>query len=394
MPFAVTGCLDDMRSGEIDNIYSEIEVQITLPVLPDGVVASVENLEVVVSNASKTRAITYTARTDAAGVARLTVEKGIYDVKCQSEVTVDGNKSMLLGVKDKLDVTKNADTEVKMILAFHVGELIIKEAYFSGCKNNAGSNYSADQYVIIYNNSDKVQYLDEMGLATSQDLTGLTAASAWKPVFDLGLVPLYQFTFSFPTDDTGMRFPLQPGEQAVVCINAIDHTGVASESVNLAKEGYFALYYEGFKTQSIPNSEAGVITMDLINASGSINFYTMMTTAPAFVLYKIDGMTPQAYKATTGAIRPKPGTTTPECLVIDKRWILDGIEFGLATTKFARLPIEVNGGPGGIPTDNTTLGSGNAWRRKVKGVIDGRTIYVDTNNTKEDFEVVTPSLKE
>lgn len=390
---AATGCLEDMRKDETGNVYSQIEIRL---VLPEGVDVPLENIEIVAANASKTRSIVYTTTTDAQGVAQLVVEKGIYDLKAQFTAMIDDEEKLLMGSNSNMDAMGDVDTEVKLILAYHVGELIIKEAYICGCKDNNNSNYSMkDQYVIIYNNSDEVQYLDNMGLATVQDMNTLTtAASGWQPVFDEGKVALYQYVFCFPTNETGDRFPLQPGEQAVVSTNAIDHRTIASASVDLGKEGYFALYYPGFGSQTPPDSERGVITMDLVYATGTLPMYSISTTTPAFVLYRIEGMTPLEYKDQPGSLRKKPGASaTTEYLVIDKRWILDGIEFGNAnTTTHKRLPIEVNTD---IPKNNVTIGSGLSWHRKVKEVIDGRIIYQDTNNTADDFEQrEIPSLRE
>ncbi len=72
-------------------------------------------------------------------------------------------------------------------------------------------------------------------------------------------------------------------------------------------------------------------------------------------------------------------------------YIIDGADFvrseALATTK--RLPSFIDAGY--VFCSNSY--SSEAPRRKVKTTVNGRRILQDTNNTSNDFEIVTPTPK-
>ena len=76
--------------------------------------------------------------------------------------------------------------------------------------------------------------------------------------------------------------------------------------------------------------------------------------------------------------------------MIPKDWVIDGVECVVsASSANKRIPNNIDAGFTYIPTKNL----GNSVCRKIDEIIDGRIIYVDTNNSSEDFEVVPNTFK-
>lgn len=76
--------------------------------------------------------------------------------------------------------------------------------------------------------------------------------------------------------------------------------------------------------------------------------------------------------------------------MISKDWVIDGVECVVsASNAKKRIHNNIDAGFTYIPTKNL----GNSVHRKVDEIVDGRIIYMDTNNSSEDFEVVPNTLK-
>ena len=76
--------------------------------------------------------------------------------------------------------------------------------------------------------------------------------------------------------------------------------------------------------------------------------------------------------------------------MIPKDWVIDGVECVVsASSANKRIPNNIDAGFTYIQTKNL----GNSVCRKIDEIIDGRIIYVDTNNSSEDFEVVPNTFK-
>jgi hypothetical protein len=69
---------------------------------------------------------------------------------------------------------------------------------------------------------------------------------------------------------------------------------------------------------------------------------------------------------------------------VPNEYILDAVEvtWDEAHAIYKRFPIELDAGYTYVAAGSKT---GLCVRRKVKEVVDGRTIYMDTNNSTEDF---------
>jgi hypothetical protein len=270
-------------------------------------------------------------------------------------------------------------------------QIIIKELYFGGCKNlSTSKSYTKDNYVILYNNSDEIAYLDSLcigvaypwnapGAGKTPDFINLETGELMPGAPNSGMGWMFE--------GSGKDLPLLPGEQAVISLNAIDHTTVTANSVNLGKEGYFVMYDPILTPQqSTPN--AGVITLNGFWKTGPSKSYVISTTSPAMFIYTMGGRTPEEFVADTYTINPKtPNSVLSHCLFVEKQWVVDGVECFRSNNDTKRFIPEIDNGFISIPSS----GQGYSVHRKVDeeatAAANGRIVYQDTNNSSNDFYV-------
>lgn len=234
----------------------------------------------------------------------------------------------------------------------------------------------------IYNNSDEIAYLDSLCIGTVNPVTSTSPSNFTKPDGSLwDEIPLFMMAWQFP--GTGTDYPLQPGEETIIALNAINHVDIASQSVDLSKVG-FAFWDPLLTGASVP--APGVEPLKMIWRNSG-NAFTISLTGPAMVIFKIptsEAISAQAYAEDPGNIQQDPvkPSATMKFLMIHKDWVIDGVECVTSASKAnKRIPNNIDAGFTYIPTSYL----GNSVCRKVDEVVDGRTIYMDSNNSSEDF---------
>ena len=213
----------------------------------------------------------YMLLTDGNGIARLSLPNGLY------RINLSGRNSEYVynAAADKI-VLSGKDLTLTLSLAISKpGSIVIKEIYCGGCKKlPQEGNYQNDKYVILHNNDYKVQYLDGLCFGTlapyNSNVDNPWIASGNDGATTLpDFLPVIQAVWKFPGD--GDDFPLQPGEDAVICVNgAIDHTVQFPLSVNLNKPDYFVCY----NTTYFGNTSYHPAPGNLISESGQKDRYS------------------------------------------------------------------------------------------------------------------------
>lgn len=390
------GCLKDMKDGELLHGNKEVVVTIDLP----GELSALDKSGFRVTMRNTKIGNSYVTETDQRGEARIDAEYGNYSLIVSKAATVDG-VSKFLHATGELVLNKggNAVEIPKLeIKATARGTIILKEAYFHKTKTPEGSaNYGYDQYFTLCNNSDEVQYLDGVGVGFHTDFnSGKTAnfTKFWQtPSTELrDSVPVNAFGFIFP--GAGQEHPLQPGEEVVVALSAVEHTPEqTARPMDLTGENVWAMYIDRFASGTQQKAPAaGVKRLECYCELALGSMIVISITSPAIVVYRLPEDPYEYVKdaARTGVkggkVMFKPATykSTPS-IMVPKECILDGVEFRNNDTHVSRLCSDISLQPLFVSTASY---SGQSYIRRVDeeaSAIVGRTVYQDTNNSADDW---------
>lgn len=345
----------------------------------------------------------YVSQTDSLGTAVFNVPNGVYRVVMNGK----DEDSIFNGSADRVVVSGKA-VDIAIALAMSkAGSIIVKEIYCGGCKKlPQEGDYQSDQYIILHNNHYDVQYLDSLCLGTLSPYNS-TSTNPWVikdeqtgsltyPDF----LPIIQAVWKFPGD--GDDFPLQPGEDAVVCLRgAIDHAAQFPLSVNLDVPGYFVCYNPTYFSNTMYHPAPGANIseeryLDVVIKTGKANAYTLSLNSPTVVLFRAQGESIEDYVRKSDSVTPVPGSTVDNVVKIPFAWVKDAVEVfdGRSTTNMKRLPADLDAGY----VTQTDIFAGRSLMRKVDeeaSVASGYEVLVDTNNSSEDmFETEKQSLHE
>lgn len=377
--FLFSGCLKE------EKINTLVRVRVEMP--EDFQDIALEGINVKLFNAAS--GLSYNASCNAEGIAEFSIEYGFYEGVVQHRES-DGNAIHILnGRLGNIVVSAASDvTTMYRIPLSHaqLQKLIIKEIYYSGCKTADNKNYVRDSYLSVYNNSDETAYLDSVCIGFVQPMTSASKTNFLKEDGTLmDLLPVSMMAWQFP--GTGKDYPLEPGEEAVIAINAVNHHERHPQSVDLSGVK-FAFWNVNLSQQEPPAQ--GVVPMTQI-WKGSGTGYTFVVSGPAFIMFKIEGNAAD-YVADAKNLMQDPVTHRGLWnLMIPKEWVIDGIECVMSAAKaYKRLTDNVDAGFCYVPKQY----QGMSVHRKVESVVDGRTVYMDTNNSSEDMEVVRTTLWE
>ena len=335
----------------------------------------------------------YSALTDASGSFAMTLPDGIYRVNISGRSGSD----VFNGAADKV-VISGADLNLKLPLSYSkAGSIVIKEIYCGGCKKlPLEGDYQGDQYFILHNNDYNVQYLDSLCFGTLSP-NNATAANPWvskdpttgESIFP-DFLPIIQAVWQFPGD--GDDFPLQPGEDAVVCLRgAIDHSLQYPLSVNLNKPDYFVCYNLTYFWNTAYHPAPGdqisdERIIDVVIKTGQANAYTFSLSSPTLVLWKAKGMTIQEFVSIQENITPVPGSSIDNVVKIPYEWVYDAVEVfdARSANNTKRLAPSLDAGYV-LQTDVFLGHSLMRYVDKEASAASGYEVLTDTNNSLNDF---------
>ena len=340
----------------------------------------------------------YVSQTGADGTATFTLPNGLYRVTLSGR---DGS-DVFNASADKVVISGSDHTLALTLSISKAGSIVIKELYCGGCKKlPQEGDYQADQYIILHNNDYQVQYLDGICFGTLSPYNS-TGSNPWiseggeLPEF----LPLIQAVWQFPGD--GDDFPLQPGEDAVLCLRgAIDHAAQYPLSVNLNRPDYFvcynSTYFDNTKFHPAPgNLISQDRYLDVVIKTGKANAYTMSVSSPAVVIFRAEGITIKEYVLIPENMTPVPGNAVDNVVKVPYEWVLDAMEVfdGRSASNQKRLAASADAGY--VSLSDTFLG--HTLMRRVDEeatALAGYEILADTNNSLNDFyETEKQSLHE
>ena len=314
--------------------------------------------------------------------------QGNYSVTVSGKTT-DGKKSVVGTVDIALYEDMTAEIKLESVATSPLVFKTIypttgKQFYIVGC----------DSYVEIVNNSDEVQYLDQIILYAGNG--GQSQPNAWQAN---GYENLYGGgdqgpVIAFPGN--GTDFPLQPGKSVVVANNPKNHKDMGEGYENCADlskadwDIYLAHRANDVDYEGIPNME-----IVYKGPYGTMNAWGPFLGKGAFALIKLPaGMTPAEFAAKDENYMTTPGTeSSARFLVFPSEYVLDAVDVWDVTGETHY--------PTFLATDDAqgVMGvesySGKCVRRKVVKIENGRCYFKDTNNSSKDFlsdQPLTPGV--
>lgn len=394
--FLAASCLDIKTPDPYQETLNVLEITADWPA--EGLERS--GAEAIVEDINK--GSRYSALTDAAGKARFTLPNGLYRINLSGK----SEDKVFNAAADKV-VISGEDKVLTLTLAISkAGSIVIKEIYCGGCKRlPQEGNYQYDKYFILHNNDFNVQYLDGLCFGTLSP-NNSNASNPWITTDASGVtslpdfLPVIQAVWKFPGD--GDDFPLQPGEDAVVCLNgAIDHASQFPLSVNLNRPEYFVCYnttyFPNATYHPAPGDRISVQRyIDVVVKTGQANAYTFSVNSPTLVLFRPEGTAIEEHVRLADSIIPVPGSSVDNVVKIPFEWVIDAVEVfnGTSSSNTKRLVPSLDAGY--VTLSDTYLG--HTLMRKTdeaQSAASGYEVLVDTNNSMNDFyERETQSLHE
>ena len=301
------------------------------------------------------------------------------------KIAVNGKISSAKSAVGAAEVSLYADQEVTVALAVvSASPIIIKAVQYTPGKQ-AYIQPLSDTWIELVNNSDEVQYLDQIILIGGMGRQ--TKPNAWQAN---GFENLYggvtqSPVYAFP--GTGKDYPLQPGESVVVANAPINHTAQGEGFENCADlskadwEFYAAYNAKDTDYDGVPN-------MELVHApfTSQLNWGQNFFAWAGAIIKLPAGVTPAEYAADPEHLMTTPGSTSSyQYLMFPSEYTLDAIdvwESGAEEHYPTFLPIDDADGILG-----PAAWSGLAVRRKVTKIENGRAYYKDTNKSSADFVV-------
>lgn len=385
-------------------------------------------------------------QTDVNGLAVYnSIMPGTYNVDASITITKSEYESITGLSLDRDDVTFNASLanvtlnsttnntlELKLVLG-KIGDWVLKQIYYAGSHTQNGAVFR-DQFIEIYNNSNKVLYADSLYI------TQLSGSNTVSPDYSLGYfvndgssfqgqwdwsksigmtagadaVTKYVYAKSlFRIPGTGTSYPVQPGASIVIAATAVNHkapyTGALGTAIPIndpsltvdLSDADFEIYLGNLISNPF-NSDLDnpdVVNLSVIETGGNRDLILDNPGRDAIAIFKTNASFP--FYNTTGTgdwpRYPSPNVTSITASTslyyrIPNDVVIDAVQIQHVTPA-SRVPRKVSGvlDAGAIAVPGGQYSSQSVIRKTAK-VVGGRKILKDTNNSTEDFTTLSRSL--
>lgn len=312
---------------------------------------------------------------------------GSYEVHIAATVTYTINGETVAGEMsafvNKVDLLNNSSFPISLSIKAKGNDFIIEEIFFTGTATPEGKQYFGDQYIKLYNPTNKVLYADGLVLADSEFVTVTKidyTPSVMAEAFTAGSM--------VQIPGTGTQYPVQPGKSIVIAEQGINHKENNPNSIDLSKADF-----ENFYPPRVKDVD-GVGVTNNINLHGIFIFNNRGNRS--YVIARF----PEGTTTTTLQYdyEYKVGTRLMQrqALKIPNNWIVDAVNLSTKTGfEWIVTSSSLDSGWAYVANDEKdTSRYGKSVRRKVLSEKNGKPIFKDTNNSTDDFEILTtPTLK-
>lgn len=335
---------------------------------------AIESLVAEVTDTRTTKMTEYPL--SAKGEGDLSLLAGTYDVTLRGKTT-DGRE--LLGQKQGIVLKE----ELSVTISVELKKADTKGLIFGEIFNNGETNarmMHPDQYFTIVNNSNTVQYVDGLVFAVAFHPNCLPADKITQYSDKTGEIPLLSL-LQFP--GSGREYPVQPGGQIVVAATATNHHDPSTHpnSVDLSGADFEMVFPDTENSKDVDNPLVPnmIIHFDGFEGSGIMHprgFYPPMLFAP-------DTDIESFKKAHVVTFDGKDGEKI-SLYTAPIKLVLDAVETGCeGQLKQKTFPASLDEGAALV----TGCHRQELLRRKSI-MENGRRVWVDTDNSTNDFERV------
>lgn len=298
------------------------------------------------------------------------------------------NKSVVL-IGNTKDVT--IESFLKSDYNLSNGGFLIEEIYYTGSVTPEGKTYSGDQYIKLYNNTDKTLYADGLFLAVTQRSSG--NSYTYTPDVILDAVPVGAIIV---IPGNGTKYPVAAGASFVLTASAVNHKLGNSNSFDLSTANM------EWVNVNLTNQPANNPNVDDAKALYD-SFVLHNKGLTSIVLGRLDVSQDEfiekytysySWETVINGVEYKRGPFT--IYQIPNKWVMDAVYTsveGKAIIPVFAPSLDLSWTYcGGFDGDTNRFGK--SVQRKVESTTaDGRKILKDTNNSKVDFTPnTTPSL--
>lgn len=296
------------------------------------------------------------------------------------EDVADGRNVSLNQCVENLELSKAVDIGTIELFPSLPGRILIEEVFYSGTTTPNGRAYYSDHFVEIFNNTDEIIYADSLCVANVYGANGSVDSNPTEFSDDQDNVYL---TFVWMIPGEGQSHPIMPGESVVIAQDGINHKTDPNgnpNSIDLSCADWETFLerevQKDIDVPEVPNM------IEIFASRPNTHDWVLHSYGASIVLFKADN--PEELE-----VVPEPYNTEGYMLMklpVDN--VLDAFE-ALAypsSGMYKRVPECLDAGF--IACDG--IFNKQSCRRKVMDIDNGRIILQDTNNSGEDFEVVTP----
>ncbi len=290
-----------------------------------------------------------TEHTDENGVMYLTdIPSSIYQISARKKHPDDSNIFIVGNISDVAVISGAPVTDTIVAKPISSSGITINEIYSGGPVNNIFFYF--DQFIELYNSSNKVKYLDGMQvfrLSNTDDGSQLPG-SDWGSDNDIDGIT---YAFKFPGSPGEQNYPFEPYSFLVLARDAYNHQNSVSTSINLSNadwEFVNQLSAIGFDNPNVPN-------LKNIRLDRNIDFFLRLDTDRIIITSGVDTVWEDG---------------------IDIETILDGVEYRSGVTGYPTLDDRIDRGWIQSPPKY----NGESMQRREKGI--------DTNDGTLDWEII------
>ena len=312
---------------------------------------------------------------------------GSYEMRIAATATYTLNGETVAGEMSafvsKVDVLNDSSFPVSLSIKAKGNDFIIEEIFFTGTATPEGKQYFGDQYIKLYNPTNKVLYADGLVLADSEFLT-VTKRDYTPNV----MAEAFTAGSMVQIPGTGTQYPVQPGKSIVIAEQGINHKENNPNSIDLSKADF-----ENFYPPRVKDVD-GVGVTNNINLHGI--FIINNRGNRSYVIARFPEGTATATLQYNYEYQTEIKIMKRQALKIPNEWIVDAVN--LSTKEGFEWIVTAPSLDAGYTYVTNAEGDasryGKSVRRKVLSQNNGKTVFKDTNNSTEDFEILTtPTLK-